>query len=335
MDVRQLQILRELGELGSVKAVAEELMVTPSAVSQQLALLTRSAGAQLTRKEGRTLVLTDAGRVLAEAGGAVVRAMADARAAIGAYHEDPAGTVSVCAFHSAAQALFGRLARRLADPAPGPLAHNGAPPASAGTAAGTGDTPADARRLPRLRLADEDVPQHGFPALTARYDIVLAHRLAHTESWPEDRLVTVPLVREPFDVALPAAHPLAGRSELTPEDVAGERWVSSRIGYSPADVLAAIGAVASVSPEVAHRINDYSTVAAVVAGGGVVGLLPRYTAAIGLPAGVVLRPLTGIGTQRRIDLLIRPENARRRSVQLVSEALRSLMHGLVAEAAGR
>ncbi|MGY3565738.1 LysR family transcriptional regulator [Sinomonas sp. RB5] len=334
MDVRQLQILRELGELGSVKAVAEELMVTPSAVSQQLALLARSAGTQLTRKEGRTLVLTDAGRVLAEAGGAVVRAMADARAAIGAYHEDPAGTVSVCAFHSAAQALFGRLTRRLAS---GPGTHDGASPADAGTAPPSGavEPGAAAAPVPRLRLADEDVPQHGFPALTARYDIVLAHRLAHTESWPEDRLVAIPLVREPFDVALPAGHRLAARGELSPEDVAGERWVSSRIGYSPADVLSAIGAVASVSPEVAHRINDYSTVAAVVAGGGGLGLLPRYTATIGLPAGVVLRPLAGIGTQRSIDLLIRPENARRRSVQRVTDALRALMLDLVHEAAAR
>ncbi|WP_369046987.1 LysR family transcriptional regulator [Sinomonas sp. P10A9] len=321
MDIRQLQILRELGELGSVKAVSEELMVTPSAVSQQLALLARSAGVPLTRKEGRTLVLTDAGRVLAEAGGAVVRAMADARAAIGAYHEDPAGIVSVSAFHSAAQALFGRLTARLTGPVHD-VTHDGA-------------TQAAAQPAPRLLLADEDVPQHGFPALTARYDIVLAHRLAHSESWPEDRLVVVPLVREPFDVALPAGHPLAASAVLTPADVAGERWVSSRPGYSPADVLSAIGAVASRSPEVAHRINDYSTVAAVVAGGGVVGLLPRYTAAIGLPTGVVLRPLAGIGTERSIDLLVRPENARRRSVQTVADALRDLVGDLVAEAEGR
>ncbi|NUP75616.1 MAG: LysR family transcriptional regulator [Sinomonas sp.] len=310
MDVRQLQILRELGELGSVKAVAEELLVTPSAVSQQLALLTRSAGVPLTRKEGRSLVLTDAGKVLAEAGGAVVRAMADARAAIGAYHDDEAGTVSVSAFHSAGQALFGRLAARL-----GPGMEQGA--------------------APRLRLADEDVPQHGFPALTARYDLVLAHRMAHSEEWPLDRLVVVPLVREPFDIALPVGHPLTARPSLTADDVAGEPWVSSRPGYSPADVLAAIGAVASRAPEVAHRINDYSTVAAVVAGGGVLGLLPRYTAAIGLPPGVALRPLEGIGTRRSIDLLIRPENARRHSVRTVADALRGLVAELVAEAESR
>ena len=84
MEIHQLQMLRELGDLGSVKAVAETLMVTPSAVSQQLALLQKSVDVPLTRKEGRSLVLTDAGRVLAGAGAAVVNAMADARAAIGA-----------------------------------------------------------------------------------------------------------------------------------------------------------------------------------------------------------------------------------------------------------
>lgn len=323
MDVRQLQILRELGELGSVKAVSEELMVTPSAVSQQLALLTRSAGVPLTRKEGRTLVLTDAGRVLAEAGGAVVRAMADARAAIGAYHEDPAGIVSVSAFHSAAQALFGRLTARLAGgPANDQTAHDD------GAAARVPPSP-------RLRLADEDVPQHGFPALAGRYDIVLAHRMAHSEAWPEDRLLVVPLVSEPFDVAVPAGHPLAARTSLTPADVAREVWVSSRAGYSPADVLAALGAVTSHAPEVAHRVNDYSTVAAIVASGSVLGLLPRYTAAINLPRGVVLRPLEGIATQRSIDLLIRPENARRRAVVAVSEALRAIAGELVEEAGRR
>ncbi|NUP58959.1 MAG: LysR family transcriptional regulator, partial [Pseudarthrobacter sp.] len=53
MEVHQLEILRELGALGSVKAVADTLMVTPSAVSQQLAHLQRTVEVPLTRKEGR------------------------------------------------------------------------------------------------------------------------------------------------------------------------------------------------------------------------------------------------------------------------------------------
>ncbi|OZB81652.1 MAG: LysR family transcriptional regulator, partial [Microbacterium sp. 14-71-5] len=76
MQLQQLQILRELGALGSVTAVAEALRVTPSAVSQQLAALQRGVRAPLTRKQGRTLVLTPAGEALAEAGAAALDAMA-------------------------------------------------------------------------------------------------------------------------------------------------------------------------------------------------------------------------------------------------------------------
>ena len=60
--------------------------------------------------------------------------------------------------------------------------------------------------------------------------------------------------------------------------------MTSHAGYSPADVLSAVAAVSSREPNIVHRINDYSTVAALVAAGGVVGLLPRYT------AGPVLNP---------------------------------------------
>ena len=48
MDERQLRVLREVGELGSVTAAAEALLVTPSAISQQLRLLQRSIPVPLT-----------------------------------------------------------------------------------------------------------------------------------------------------------------------------------------------------------------------------------------------------------------------------------------------
>ena len=116
MEIHQLEMLRELGALGSVKAVAETLLVTPSAVSQQLAALQKTVEVPLTRKEGRNLVLTEAGQVLADAGAAVVSAMADAKMAIGAYHGSPAAPVTLSGFHSAGQALFAPLARLLDGP---------------------------------------------------------------------------------------------------------------------------------------------------------------------------------------------------------------------------
>ncbi|MEE2521720.1 LysR family transcriptional regulator [Pseudarthrobacter sp. J75] len=303
MDIRQLQVLRELGELGSVKAVADTMMVTPSAVSQQLALLQRSAGVPLTRKEGRNLVLTDAGQVLADAGGAVVRAMAQARAAIDTYQEAPDAAVTLSGFHSAGQALFAPLARELEGP-----------------------------DLPRVRFSDEDVAQQDFPALTARYDLVLAHRMEHSPPWPEDRVSVITLASEPLDVAVPRDHHLAAKETLTVEDVAGEPWVTSRPGYSPDDVLRAVAAVASRPLEIVHRVNDYTTVASLVATGSVLGLLPRFTSSPVLDqggrTGVVLRPLGGINTRRRIDVLARPENLERRSVRAVCDALAKVMRGL-------
>lgn len=300
MEIHQLEILRELGELGSVKAVAETLMVTPSAVSQQLSLLQRNVEVPLTRKEGRNLVLTEAGQVLADAGAAVVSAMADARSAIGAYHGSPGGPVTVSGFHSAGQALFAPLARML-----------------------------DAPGQPTVQLSDEDVAQQDFPALTARYDLVIAHRMDHSPRWPADRVAVIPLAHEPLDVALPADHRLAGQDTVAASDVVGEAWVTSHTGYSPADVLSAVAAVSSKELNIVHRINDYSTVAALVAAGGVVGLLPRHTARPVLNPDIVLRPLEGISTRRRIDILARPENLKRRSVMLVCEALQAIMTGLV------
>ncbi|MGP9662366.1 LysR family transcriptional regulator [Arthrobacter sp. AOP36-C1-22] len=296
MEVHQLQILRELGDLGSVRAVATSMFVTPSAVSQQLALLQRGVDVPLTRKEGRTLVLTEAGRILANAGAAVIASMADARAAIGNYQNDAAAPVTLAGFHSVGQSLFAPLLARL-----------------------------KAEQGPQLLFSDEDVAQDDFPALTSRYDLVLAHRMDHTPPWPEQQVSVVPLANEPLDIAVPTGHRLARHQAVTPSDLLGERWAVSREGYSPADILGAIAAVSGGAPEIVHRINDYATVAELVGTGNVLGVIPRYTAGASVGEGVVLLPLKGIANRRRIDLLARPESLRRLSVQRVADALRETM----------
>lgn len=302
MELHQLQILRELGALGSVTAVAEALRVTPSAVSQQLAALQRGFRTPLTRKQGRALVLTAAGEVLAASGAEAIDAMAAARNALDAFEHDVTGTVTVSGFHSVGQALFGALVRELA----------AAPPA------------------PTVHLTDEDVAQSDFPALTARYDLVLAHRMDHSAPWPSNGIRSLTLVREPLDVAVAATHPLASRRSLSPADVAGERWVTSRIGYSPDDVLRAIAAVANQPVQVRHRINDYGAVAAVVATGDAIGMLPRYTSRSVDERDIVRLPLRGVNTLRAIDVLARPEHLRRRSVRQVIESLQRVMARLSA-----
>lgn len=296
MDERQLRILRELGELGSVAAVAEALLVTPSAVSQQLRLLQRTVPVPLTERSGRRLALTPAGQALADAAIEVEAALARARQAVDEFVAEPAGTVSVAAFHSAALVFFPRLLRALAEP--------GSPVA----------------RSPRLAFADQDVAQEQFPKLTREYDLVLAHRFDHAPPWPRTVTVT-PLLHEPLDIALPVGHRLAAKKRLTPRDVAAEPWVSVHDGFPVLPLVEAIATAAGRRPELVHRVNEFTVVAELVAaGGGVIALLPRWTTKP--HPGVVLRPLSGVRARRHIDVLQRPEAAARRAVRTVVAELR-------------
>ncbi|MGX1366628.1 DNA-binding transcriptional LysR family regulator [Streptomyces canus] len=291
MDERQLRILRELGELGSVTAVAEALLVTPSAISQQLRLLQRSVKVPLTERDGRRLVLTDAGQALAGAAAEVETALARARHTVEEFVDRPDGEVSVAAFHSAGAAFFPLLLRALAGPG-----------------------------VPVPRLADEDVPQEDFPRLTREYDIVLAHRLDHAPAWPPTVTATT-LLREPLDVAMPADHPLAAGRRVTPADVAGEPWITVHDGFPVMATIEAIAAAAGHRPHLAHRINEFAVAAEVVAAGGGLALMPRYTTR--RHPALVLRPLSGVRANRHIDALHRPERTARRAVRRVLTELRT------------
>jgi DNA-binding transcriptional LysR family regulator len=289
MDARQLQILRELGERGSVGAVAEALYVTPSAISQQLRLLQRSISVSLTQKAGRRLVLTDAGHALAGAAADVDLALAKAQRAVDAFVEGPGGPVKVAGFASAAASFFPALL----------------------TAFAAGG--------PQLEFGDEDVAQAEFAALTGDYDIVLAHRLDHAAPWPAGVKVAA-LLHEPLDVALPADHPLAAKDHLLPRDIAEERWITVHEGFPLLATIEAIAAAAGRPLEIAHHINDFTVAASVVAAGGGVALVPRWTS--GSLRGVVLKPLRGMRARRHVDALYRPERAIRRSVAEVLAELR-------------
>jgi DNA-binding transcriptional LysR family regulator len=300
VDERQLEILRELGEQGSVQAVADALAITPSAVSQQLKLLQREARVPLTRRVGRVLRLTPEGERLATAAVDVQTAMSRAREIARGLATSPAGTVSVCAFNSAALAFF-------------------APLATCFPAGGI-----------NVILSDEDVAQDGFPPLTSRYDIVIAHRLQHTRNWP-DQVVVEPLLRERLDIALPADHPLANRRSLRAKDVARQPWITTHHGFPVGATLESIATAAGRPIEIRHRVNEFTIVAELVRAGQGLAFLPRWTQP--LPDGVVLRPLADLSVSRVLDALIRPENAARPAVSHVVAELKTIASTLAGKPA--
>ena len=78
LDVRRLRTLREVALHGTIRAAAEALSFSPSAVSQQLSALERELGYELLERRGRSVHLTAAGRVLVDRAEAILAELADA-----------------------------------------------------------------------------------------------------------------------------------------------------------------------------------------------------------------------------------------------------------------
>ena len=95
LDVRRLRLLREVALRGTIAAAADALGFTPSAVSQQLSTLERESATALLERSGRTVRLTDAGRLLVERTGPVLVALEEAQAALEASRREVGGGLRV------------------------------------------------------------------------------------------------------------------------------------------------------------------------------------------------------------------------------------------------
>lgn len=293
MDVRRLELLRELSERGSVTAVAAATNRTVSAVSQQLKVLEREAGIALTERSGRGIQLTGAGRALARTATEVAVALQRAEALWEDFRQAPQGEVSITMFPTAGQMLLGGLLTAV-EPLPGLV----------------------------LLCSDQDPRLPDFADLTSDFDIVVADSTGTLPSWRERGLAVVPLMQEPLDVALPVGHRLATKARLTPADVVDELWVGVPDG--PYDRVLRQIEVANGSPaRIGQRFRDNSIVEAVVAAGHGLAVLPRFTTR-DHENGLITRPISGIRATRQLSALLRPDRIERPSVRRVVEELRAV-----------
>ena len=113
LDLHRLRLLLEFASRGSIAATAAALGYTPSAVSQQLAVLEREAGAALLDRTARSAELTDSGRRLAGHAEQILAMVEAAEADLSAHTQAPSGRVVVAAFPTAAVAFAPALARSL------------------------------------------------------------------------------------------------------------------------------------------------------------------------------------------------------------------------------
>jgi DNA-binding transcriptional LysR family regulator len=265
IDVRRLRVLRMLHAKGTVAAAADALCLTPSAVSQQLAALSREFGVPLLEPQGRTVRLTAQARMLLDHAAAIERELEKARAGLAAFAGGITGPVSLGAF---ATAITGLLA------------------------------PA----LPRLRLTHPGITARivecEAPECFARLDageLDIAVSVDHREGPGrlDPRYRRTDLTVDPFLAAVPEGHPLAGRNAVELTDLADQPWIAGAVP-GPCQQLALAACIpAGFNPTVRHFTGDWFAAFALISAGEGVTLVPRMAAANGVPQGVVLRPLSG------------------------------------------
>jgi len=90
-SLTQLATLQAFVRTGTLAAAAEGLGYTPGAVSQHVAALEKAYGARLVERSGRQLVLTDAGRVLADYADRILAVEEEARHALASVEGRVAG----------------------------------------------------------------------------------------------------------------------------------------------------------------------------------------------------------------------------------------------------
>jgi DNA-binding transcriptional LysR family regulator len=302
LDLRRLRLLHELHARGTIAAVADALQFTPSAVSQQLAVLEREAGLALLEPAGRGVRLTDAAIVLVRHADALLERAELAQAELAAAAGRVAGRGRIASFQS--------VALRLAVPAMQALA----------------------REAPDLRCElVEAEPEQSLPALAlGDVDLVLADEWQHQPHARPAAVDRQDLCRDPVHLVLPEDHPAAQRHRraVPLAELAGEAWTTGHRETGWEEMTnQTCRELGEFDPDIRHRTNDSVTSLALVAHGQAVTLLPRLVNPDAHPR-VAVRAIAEGSVHRTIYTATRTADAQRPSVQALLAAVGAAAAGV-------
>lgn len=272
LDPVKLRVLRSVVETGSIRASAEALGYTPSAVSQHLAALRRETGLELVERSGRGILVTAHGRLLAEQAGTALDALDSLDRTVRDLAGGRTGTLRLGYATSLAASWVPELSREVR------------------------------RAFPDLGLdlvvrdcSCEDMVQAGMDILVGE-----GLPLAHSEDW-----VSHDLLEEGYAVLVGAQHPLSGEASVQLKDLAGEAWVTDDPPQSSwFERIASACRAAGFSPTVDVNPSDFATVLGFVATGDYVSVQPSVIAQ-DLRPDIVAIPLASPVLRRRLSIQAR------------------------------
>lgn len=248
-EVKRLRLLWELNARGTVAAVADALNYSPSAVSQQLAILEAEAGVKLTRRVGRGLELTPAAEVLVAETADLLDRLEYAGALVKETEEQVLGTVRIAVFQTAVLAFMPYALRYLRRDYPGL----------------------------RVEMVQHE-PEEALYETSARgFDLVVAeeypgHAVQATESLTRSNLTT-----DRLSLAVPLGEALY--DEWPPiralRDAADLPWVMEPRGAASRHWAEQLCRVAGFEPDVRYETADLQAHVRLVESGHAVAVLPE------------------------------------------------------------
>lgn len=208
--------------------MAQAANLSPSSVSQQLAVLETETGTHLLERTGRRVRLTSAGLILARRAREILDHMDTVEEELRGFGDEPSGLVRLGAFQSAVHTLAAPAVARLA------------------------------RRHPHLdvRLLELE-PHASVPALrTGDADLVIT-----TTDFDElplgPDLDLLPLASDPILLVLPPEHPAAGRGPADLAAFADEPWALDIPQSYMANLALRLCRQARFEPWVVSRFSNY------------------------------------------------------------------------------
>lgn len=269
IDPRRLRVLLAIARTGGVLAAADELHITPSAVSQQLIKLEDETGHALVVRTPKGSILTPAGLAIAEAGEEIERALSVALARMqgGATIE---GVVRVGGFTSFVRTV---VIPRL---------------------------PGWRTQYPQLQIqiVEDDFPvlmrllrQRQLDAVVVELDSTTAEQQTMAAGMIEE-----PLLDEPWKLVVPSG------TLLNPENVdLGQLplpWLGVEPSAANASVLGRLRHSTSGPVETVHQYQETLTALALVAAGEGAAIVPTLALAGVVQNGVDILDVPGLGTRR-------------------------------------
>lgn len=290
LDPVKLRVLRSVVETGSIRASAEALGYTPSAVSQHLSTLRKDTGVTLVERTGRGITVTAGARLIADSAGTALDALDDVQRLARELANGRTGSLTFAYMTSVAATWVPIIAR-------------------------------DVRRaFPDLSLdllyRDCSVQEAG-----SRADVVLADDV--TPSFGAD-WVEIDLLEEVYSVLVAVGHPLADRDGVHLQELAHLPWVTD----DPLDSwwferIAASCRAAGFSPPVEVNPSDYPAVTGFVATGDYVSVQPSLIAADGRP-DIVAVPLLQPAPTRRVQMRVRREATSNPAACFIMDRIRAI-----------